>query len=147
MKSCHLFFFEIRNLVWTVKLLFFSFEIKNLVFELLKRDFDSDSSSNKTEQNRILFSNLHFTILEWCVVGDSTVDYKNREEHVLWWLRQQKEFACNTGDPGLIPGLGRFSGEGNGYSLQYSGLENFMDRRAWRSTVRGVTKNQTRICD
>ena len=42
-----------------------------------------------------------------------------------------KESACNAGDPGLIPGSGRFPGEGNGNPLQYSCLENFMDRRAW----------------
>ena len=42
-----------------------------------------------------------------------------------------KEFACNAGDPDLIPGLGRFSGEGNGYPIQYSCLENSMDRGAW----------------
>ena len=41
-----------------------------------------------------------------------------------------KEFACNTGDVGLIPGLGRSPGEGNGYPLQYSGLENSVDRGA-----------------
>ena len=39
-----------------------------------------------------------------------------------------KEFACNAGDPGLTPGLGRSPGEGNGHLLQYSCLENFMDR-------------------
>ena len=38
-----------------------------------------------------------------------------------------KEYTCNTGDPGLISGLGRFPGEGKGYPLQYSGLENSMD--------------------
>ena len=38
-----------------------------------------------------------------------------------------KESACNAGDVGLIPGLGRSPGEGEGYPLQYSGLENFMD--------------------
>ena len=38
-----------------------------------------------------------------------------------------KESACNAGDPGLIPGLGRSPGEGKGYPLQYSGLENSMD--------------------
>ena len=42
-----------------------------------------------------------------------------------------KESASNRGDPGLIPGLGRFPGEGNGYPLQYSCLENSMDRGAW----------------
>ena len=44
-----------------------------------------------------------------------------------------KESACNAGDPGLIPGSGRFSGEGNGYPIQYSCLENSMDRRAWQA--------------
>ena len=38
-----------------------------------------------------------------------------------------KESTCNTGDPGLIPGLGRSPGEGKGYPLQYSGLENCME--------------------
>ena len=50
-----------------------------------------------------------------------------------------KVSACNLGDPGLMPGLGR-SGEGNGNPLQYSCLENSMDRGAWRATVHGVTK-------
>ena len=49
-----------------------------------------------------------------------------------------KESACNVGGLGLIPGLGRFPGEGNGYLLQYSCLENSMDRGAWRATVHGV---------
>ena len=42
-----------------------------------------------------------------------------------------KESACNAGDPGLIPGSGRFLGEGNDNPLQYSCLENPMDRGAW----------------
>ena len=42
-----------------------------------------------------------------------------------------KESACNAGDPGLIPGLERCPGEGNGNPLQYSCLENPMDRGAW----------------
>ena len=44
------------------------------------------------------------------------------------------------GDPGLIPGFGRSLGEGNSYTLQYSGLENSMDRGAWKFTVREVKK-------
>ena len=52
-----------------------------------------------------------------------------------------KEYACNAGDLGLIPGLGRSLGEGNGTPLQYSCLENPMDRGAWRATVLGVTKS------
>ena len=54
-----------------------------------------------------------------------------------------KESACNTGDPGLIPGSGRSPGKGNGYPLQYSHLENSMDRGVWRATVRGVTMSRT----
>ena len=45
-----------------------------------------------------------------------------------------KESAYNAGDLGLIPGLGRLPGEGNGYPLQYSGLENSRDREAWQTT-------------
>ena len=52
-----------------------------------------------------------------------------------------KKSACNTGDPGLIPGSGRSSGEGIGYTLQYSCLENSMDRGAWWSAVHWVTKS------
>ena len=53
-----------------------------------------------------------------------------------------KESACNVGDLGLIPGLGRSPGEGKGYPLQYSGLENSMD-----CIVHGVAKSQTRLSD
>ena len=54
-----------------------------------------------------------------------------------------KESSCNAGDPGLIPGSGRSLGEGNGYPLQYSDLENSKDREAWQATVRGIAKSQT----
>ena len=54
-----------------------------------------------------------------------------------------KESACNAGDPGSIPELGRSLGEGNGYPLQYSFLKNSMDRGARQATVHRVTKNQT----
>ena len=54
-----------------------------------------------------------------------------------------KESACNARDTGLIPWLGRSPGEGNGYLLQYSFLENPMDRGAWWATVHGVAKSQT----
>ena len=53
-----------------------------------------------------------------------------------------KESTCNRGDLGLVPGLGRSLGEGNGYPLQYSCLENSVDRGAWRATVHGVAKSQ-----
>ena len=53
-----------------------------------------------------------------------------------------KESACNAGDLGSIPGLGRLPGEGNGYTLQHSCLENSMD-----CIVHGVSKSQTRRSD
>ena len=49
--------------------------------------------------------------------------------------------ACNVGDPGSILGLGRSPGEGNAYPLQYSCLEDSMNRRAWWATVHGVTES------
>ena len=55
-----------------------------------------------------------------------------------------KESTCNAGDPGSIPESGRFPGEGNGYPLQYSCLENPMDRGAWQATVHGATESWTR---
>ena len=58
-----------------------------------------------------------------------------------------KESACNAGDMGSIPGSGRSPGEGNGNPLQYSCLENAMDRGAWKSTVHGVTKSRTQLSD
>ena len=71
----------------------------------------------------------------------------------LWFLTLNKFYLGlpggsagkepNAGGSGLIPGSGRFPGEGNGNLLQYSCLENSMDRGAWWSTVSGVSKNQT----
>ena len=57
------------------------------------------------------------------------------------------ESACNPGDLGLIPGLGRPPGEGNGEPFQYFCLEKSMDRGAWWSTAHGVTKSQTQLSD
>ena len=54
-----------------------------------------------------------------------------------------KESVFNAGYPGLIPGSGRSPGEGNGNLLQYSCLDNFMDRGAWQASVYGVTKRGT----
>ena len=53
-----------------------------------------------------------------------------------------KESACNAGDLGSVPGLGRSPGEGHGNLHQYSCLENFMDRGAWWATVYGVSKKK-----
>ena len=58
---------------------------------------------------------------------------------------EDKASACNAGDLGSIPGLGRSPGEGNGNPLQYSCLESPMDRGAWWTTVHGVAKSWTRL--
>ena len=60
----------------------------------------------------------------------------------LWLSCHNVGSACSVGDLGLIPGLGRSPGEGKGYPLQYSGLENSMD-----CMVNGVAKSQTRLRD
>ena len=56
-----------------------------------------------------------------------------------------KNLTCKAGGLGLIPGSGRFLGEGNGYPLQSSCLENSIDREAWQATVHGVAKNWTQL--
>ena len=56
-----------------------------------------------------------------------------------------KASACNAGDLGSNPGLGRSPGEGNGTPLQYSCLENPMEGGAWQATVHGVTKSRTQL--
>ena len=58
-----------------------------------------------------------------------------------------KEFACNAGEQGSVPGLGRSPGEGRGYSLQYSCLGNPVDRGAWRATVHRVKNSSARLSD
>ena len=65
----------------------------------------------------------------------------------LWWL-SRKEYNCNEGDSrdaGSSPGLGRSPGGGHGNPLQYSGLENPMDRETWRAAVNRVTKSQLQL--
>ena len=56
-----------------------------------------------------------------------------------------KEPDLSVGDLGSIPELGRSPGEGHGYPLQYSGLENSMDRGAWWAIVHGLAKSQTQL--
>ena len=68
------------------------------------------------------------------------------EMGVLWSFpggSDGKESTCNAGDLGSIPELGRCPGEGNGYSFQYSCMENPMDRGAWQPIVHGFAKSET----
>ena len=68
-------------------------------------------------------------------------------DSLLWWTcgLDGKEYACNARDPGLIRGTGRSLAEGNGNPLQYSCLENSMDRGAWQAIVHGVSKSWTQL--
>ena len=78
------------------------------------------------------------------------MDYQTPIKPLPWGFpggSDSKESACNAGDWDSIPGSGRSPEEGNGNPLQYSCLENSMDRGAWRGTVDGVTKSQTRLRD
>ena len=74
-------------------------------------------------------------VLEWGAIAFS--------KHWTTTNSAGKEPACNEGDPSSIPGSGRSPGEGSGYSLQYSGLENSMGRGTWQASVHGVTKSRT----
>ena len=71
--------------------------------------------------------------------------------HIHTWTslvaQTVKRLAYNAGDLGSIPGSGRSSGEGNGTPLQYSCLENPMERGAWWATVHGIAKSRTRLSD
>ena len=87
----------------------------------------------RTEETELNWSFIFHVFIK-CVPGGTVV----------------KNLPVSTGDTrevGLIPGLGRYPGEGNGNPLQYSCLENSMDRGAWQATVHGVAKSQTRLSD
>ena len=70
---------------------------------------------------------------------------KLRTSHVALVVKNPLASAGDKRDLGSIPGWRRSPGEGNGNPLQYSCLENPMDRGAWRATVHGVAKSQTRL--
>ena len=69
--------------------------------------------------------------------------HKSGASQVALVVKNPPANVGDTGDMGSIPGSGRSLGEANGKPLQYSCLDNSMDRGAWRSTVHGVTKSQT----
>ena len=68
-------------------------------------------------------------------------DHGIQNEVLPWWLSGKESFY-NAGDMGLIPELGRCPGEGNDNPLQYPGLENTMDKEAWRALVHKGAKSQ-----
>ena len=85
------------------------------------------------------------TSLHWQNAGAKTPSFYRRALTNLGFSggSDRKESACNAGDLALIPGLGRSPGEGNGNPLQYSCLENPMDRGAWQAAVQGLKESDT----
>ena len=107
----------------------FYFQIKNMIFKEEISDM-SQCIYSPTRQIRKFF----------------LVSFSSFKRHILELSSSDgKASAYNEGDPGLIPGLGRSPGEGNGSPLQYSCLENPMGGGDWRATVHGVTKSRTRL--
>ena len=89
-------------------------------------------------------------ILEWIAISFSKRSSRPRDHTRISGGSVVKNPPANVGDAsdmGLIPGSERTPGAGNGCSLQYSCLENSMNRGAWRATLHGVAKSQTRLSD
>ena len=84
---------------------------------------------------------LRLTALKWVFSNEDS--YKDLWGSPGGW--DSKESACNAEDPGLIAGMGRSRGVGNGNPQQYSCLENTMNREAQWATIHGATKSQTRL--
>ena len=82
---------------------------------------------------------VHGVAKSWTRLSDFT--------HSLPGGSDGKEFACNVGELGLIPGLARSPGGGYGNPLQYSCRDNPMDREGWQVTVHGVAKIWTQLSD
>jgi len=100
--------------------------------------------------NGIVVANLYvyiFPLLKYINIIDHYVFSKDNAILFSDWDfsggSDGKESACNAGDQSLIPGSGRSPGEGNGFPLQYSCLENSMDRGACWATVHGIAKSWT----
>ena len=94
-----------------------------------------------SSQLRLVPQNSVCVSVGFCISDDPFIDMKPK--FITWFFfffffgSEGKESACNAGDPSLIPGLGRSPGEGNGNPLQYSYLENPMDRGAWQAQPMG----------
>ena len=99
--------------------------------------------SQKLKSNRTRFKSVGCHI--WLFWRHNSKNIKAAPEGPFHSVSDGIESACDAGDPGLIPGSGRSPAEGNGNPLQYSCLENSMDRGAWWVTVHGVANSQTQL--
>ena len=99
----------------------------------------SHSHIPNTTPNRCSDARMNVSLLKWSDLTIGHFWYSNNDMGFPGGS-DSRESACNAGDLGSIPGLGRSPGEGNGNPLQYSCLENSIDRGAWWATVHGVTE-------
>ena len=98
----------------------------------------------------LFFFNYSIINLQYCITFTCTAKWLGYTYICIYGFpggSVGKESACNTGDLGSIPGSGRSPEEGNGNPLQYSCLQNSMDRGAWWITVHRVTKSWTQLRD
>ena len=97
--------------------------------------------------DNICYTNEYYEIPGCNKIGGETCKTKMNTVYTLSDSSADKESACNPGDPGSIPGSGSSPGKGHGNPLQYSCLENPIDRGAWWGTVQRVAKSWTRLSD
>ena len=93
----------------------------------------------------LLFTAVYTQTGSICAMDECNVNLRTTAPRALYVMcfpggSDSKEATCSAGDPGSIPGLGGSPGEGNGYPLQYSFLENSVDTGAWWTIVHGVAK-------
>ena len=100
----------------------------------MKRMGSDDASAPSFLPNSIYLSNMLLSHHLWYEA--EKLGFLKR---LPWWF-SGKESTCDIGDSGLIPASGRSPGEGNGNTLQYSCLENPMDRGSWQAAVHEVSK-------
>ena len=130
-----------------------------------RQGWETEVSWNKVP-SLCCFSLLWFSVLFHCrhaACGILWVSVLNFKLCLLYWIlksmlyilvfsdgsdgKKKKKSACNAGDQGSVPGLGRSPREWNGYPVQYSCMENSMDRGIWQATFHVVIKSQIPLSD
>ena len=101
----------------------------------------------KTFQKAVLWNSIDIFDIIYSRIWKGLRKEPQIEESLCSWVSQVKNPPADAGDAGSIPGSGRSPGEGNGSPLQYSYLENPMDRGACWAAVHGVTKSRTQLSD
>ena len=86
-------------------------------------------------------------IYQWNKIESQEINHTPMGIWDFLCVSDDKASACNAGDLGSIPGLGRSSGEGNGNPLQYSCQDNPIDRGTWQTAIHGVAKSQLWLSD